>query len=64
VPAGLAGQDAVPSSAASKPWNEPETKSLALQLHVTAMEDGAFFSQNAANVDGCGRLQRGPERPG
>ena len=42
-----------------RPWNELSTSWIDLQLHITAMVDGAFFSQNAASVAQVGDL--GPE---
>jgi phosphate-selective porin OprO and OprP len=56
APAGLVGQEAVSASAPARPWNELSTDWIALQLHVTAMEDGAFFSQNAANESQLGEI--------
>jgi phosphate-selective porin OprO and OprP len=56
VPVPLVAQDDPPPLAVSKPWNEIATKWIALQLHVTAMEDGAFFSQNQASDGQVGAL--------
>ena len=42
-----------------RPWNELSTSWIDLQLHITAVVDGAFFSQNAASVAQVGDL--GPE---
>ncbi|HTR02583.1 MAG TPA: porin [Thermoanaerobaculia bacterium] len=58
APGRLAAQETSPPAAApaARPWNELETKAIALQLHVTLLEDGAFFSQNAASVSQVGDL--------
>jgi phosphate-selective porin OprO and OprP len=56
VPVPLFAQDDPPPLTVSKPWNEIATKWIALQLHVTAMEDGAFFSQNEASDGQVGPL--------
>jgi phosphate-selective porin OprO/OprP len=50
----LSAQEVASPPAAPKPWNELSTNWIALQLHVTAMEDGAFFSQNDASVSQVG----------
>jgi phosphate-selective porin OprO/OprP len=52
-------QESVPPPAVKLPWNEWALPGIDLQLHVTAMVDGAFFAQNAANVEQVGAL--GPE---
>ncbi len=53
VPAALHAQDpAVPK----KPWNELSTSWIDLQLHITAMVDGAFFVQDADSVAQVGDL--------
>jgi phosphate-selective porin OprO/OprP len=54
----LAGQEA---AAAAKPWNELSTSWLALQLHATVLEDGAFFSQNEASENQVGALPSAAE---
>jgi phosphate-selective porin OprO/OprP len=61
APACAAGQEAVvqeappPAPAAVKlPWNEWATSWIALKLDITAMLDGAFFSQDAASVEQVG----------
>ena len=41
-----AGAAAVPK----KPWNELSTSWIDLQLHITAMTDGAFFVQDTGSV--------------
>ncbi len=44
----VAGEPA--STAPKRPWNELAFSRVALQLHVTAMLDGAFFTQDRASV--------------
>lgn len=61
APASVAAQEPASAAAATRPWNELETKWISLQLHVTAMEDAAFFSQNAANVSQVGDLPNARE---
>src|SRR5262245_9181909 len=39
-----------------KSWHELDAPWIDLQLHITTMADGAFFSQNAANVAQVGDL--------
>jgi phosphate-selective porin OprO/OprP len=39
-----------------RPWNELSTSWIDLQLHITAMVDGAFFSQSAASKEQVGDL--------
>src|SRR5262245_31867298 len=39
-----------------KSWHELDAPWIDLQLHITTMVDGAFFSQNAANVQQVGDL--------
>ncbi len=52
-PAALHAQElAVPK----KPWNELTTSWIDLQLHITAMTDGAFFVQNSESVAQVGNL--------
>jgi phosphate-selective porin OprO/OprP len=55
-PGAAVAQNQSPPLAVAKPWNELSTSWIALQLHLTVMEDGAFFSQNATSVDQVGQL--------
>ena len=55
VPAALhvhAQEPAVPK----RPWNELSMSWIDLQLHITAMEDGAFFVQDAGSVAQVGAV--------
>ncbi len=56
------------SAVPRKPWNELDTSWIDLQLHITAMVDGAFFVQDAesdAQVGTCpGRRAVSPGQPG
>ena len=53
VPAALHAQEpAVPK----RPWNELSTSWIDLQLHITAMTDGAFFVQDAESEAQVGDL--------
>jgi phosphate-selective porin OprO and OprP len=55
----LLAQD--PAAAGAHPWNELMTSFGTLQLHVTAMEDGALFSQNENSVSQVGALPNAQE---
>ena len=43
-------QESTAPPPAKLPWNERAFPGIALQLHITAMTDGAFFVQDAASV--------------
>lgn len=59
-PAALAAQEAPAPASVWRSWNQLDASWIDLQLHITAMLDGAFFSQNAANVEQVGDL--GPRK--
>ena len=42
--------------AAAHPWNELDTSWISVRLGAAIMEDGAFYSQNAANKEQVGQL--------
>jgi phosphate-selective porin OprO/OprP len=60
VSVSLSAQEAAGPDVA-RPWNELSTDWIALQLHVTALEDGAFFSQDTASVAQVGALPSAAE---
>jgi phosphate-selective porin OprO/OprP len=55
APPAAAEEPGTPASVA-KPWNEVSTSWIDLQLHITAMVDGAFFVQDAESVEQVGDL--------
>ena len=52
----LSAQEQPAPARAPKPWNELSTSWIDLELHITAMVDGAFFVQDAESIEQVGAV--------